>query len=288
MVAIEANDITVEYEERGHPSNPAIILIRGLGTQLIDWPKAFINGLVDQGFRVIYHDNRDVGLSSKFEEAGIPNIVEAFAKANAGEKVQPPYTMNDMALDVIGLQDALEIQAAHIVGMSMGGMIGQGIAIHHANRLESLVLADTAAIIPDDAQAVWQERIDAVRNQGMQAVAESTLERWFTSNYLKQNLPEIEQIRQQILATPVAGYIGCSEAIRRLNYLDQLSAIRIPTLIMVGADDPGTPVEASEAMQAHIQGSKLVVIPEAAHLSNIEQREVFNSSLMAHLQRLPS
>jgi 3-oxoadipate enol-lactonase len=165
----------------------------------------------------------------------------------------------------------------------MGGMIGQGIALHHSSKLESLVLADTAAIIPDEAQPVWQERINAVRDQGMPAVAESTLERWFTPNYLKQNLPEIEQIRRQILATPVAGYIGCSEAIRRLNYLEQLSAIQIPTLIMVGADDPGTPVEASEAMHARMKGSNLVVIPEAAHLSNIEQTAAFNTNLMAHL-----
>jgi 3-oxoadipate enol-lactonase len=150
------------------------------------------------------------------------------------------------------------------------------------------VLADTAAIIPDAAQPVWQERIDTARKQGMQAVAESTLERWFTPNYLKQDLPEIEQIRRQILVTPVDGFIGCCEAIRRLNYLDQLSAIQSPTLIMVGADDPGTPVEASEAMQARIKGSNLVVIPEAAHLSNVEQAEVFNTNLIAHLQRLSS
>jgi 3-oxoadipate enol-lactonase len=167
----------------------------------------------------------------------------------------------------------------------MGGMIGQGLALSHPDRLESLVLADTAAIIPDEAQPVWQERLDAVRNEGMQAVAESTLERWFTPNYLKQNLPEVDQIRQQILDTPVAGYVGCSEAIRKLTYLDQLGAIQVPTMIMVGADDPGTPVAASEAMHARIKGSNLVVIPAAAHLSNIEQKKVFNKNLMAHLKQ---
>jgi 3-oxoadipate enol-lactonase len=117
----------------------------------------------------------------------------------------------------------------------------------------------------------------------MQVVAESTLERWFTPNYLEQNPPEIDQIRQQILKTPVAGYIGCSEAIRRLNYLDRLSAIRKSTLIMVGADDFGTPVAASEAMHAQIKGSKLVVIPHAAHLSNIEQAQIFNDNLITFL-----
>jgi 3-oxoadipate enol-lactonase len=169
------------------------------------------------------------------------------------------------------------------VGLSMGGMIGQGLALSHPHRIERLVLADTAAIIPDEAQPVWQERIDAVHNMGMQAVAESTLERWFTPNYLQQNPPDIDQIRQQILDTPVAGYVGCSEAIRRLNYLNRLPAIEIPTLIMVGADDPGTPVAASEAMHAQIKGSKLVVIPDAAHLSNIEQTQIFNENLIDFL-----
>jgi 3-oxoadipate enol-lactonase len=198
---------------------------------------------------------------------------------------QGPYTLEQLADDAIGILDALDIERVHWVGLSMGGMIGQGLALSHPDRLESLVLADTAAIIPDEAQPVWQERLDAVRNEGMQAVAESTLERWFTPNYLKQNLPEVDQIRQQILDTPVAGYVGCSEAIRKLTYLDQLGAIQVPTMIMVGADDPGTPVAASEAMHARIKGSNLVVIPAAAHLSNIEQKKVFNKNLMAHLKQ---
>jgi 3-oxoadipate enol-lactonase len=180
--------------------------------------------------------------------------------------------------------DKLDFGRVYWVGLSMGGMIGQGLTLSHPDRVERLVLADTAAIIPDEAQPVWQERIDAARNEGMQAVAESTLERWFTPDYLKRNPPEIDQIRQQILDTPVAGYIGCSEAIRRLNYLSRLPEIQTPTLVMVGADDPGTPVAASEAMHSRIKGSSLVVIPDAAHLSNIEQSQIFNDSLITFLQ----
>ncbi|MDX1709264.1 MAG: alpha/beta fold hydrolase, partial [Desulfobacterales bacterium] len=185
--------------------------------------------------------------------------------------------------DALGMLDALECEQVHWVGLSMGGMIGQGLALSQPKRLHRLVLADTAAIIPAEAQPVWQERIDAAINGGMQAVAESTLERWFTPHYLKQDVPGIGRIRQQILATPVDGYVGCSEAIRRLNYLEQLSAVEAETLIMVGADDPGTPVAASEAMHAQIKSSKLVVIPQAAHLSNIEQADAFNAHLMAFL-----
>jgi 3-oxoadipate enol-lactonase len=258
---IEANGIQINYELSGIKQAPVVVLSHSLACSLVMWHPQL--ELLESHFKVLRYDTRGHGGS------GAP---------------QGSYTLAQLVDDAIGLLDGLDFNRVHWVGLSMGGMIGQGIALHHSNRLESLVLADTAAIIPDAAQPVWQERIDAVRKLGMQAVAEDTLERWFTPNYLKQNLPTIEQIRQQILATPVAGYIGCSEAIRRLNYLDQLSAIQTPTLIMVGADDPGTPVEASEAMHTRIKGSNLVVIPEAAHLSNIEQTEVFNTTLMAHLK----
>ena len=258
---IEANGIQINYELSGKKDTAVVVLSHSLACSMVMWDPQL--DLLEAHFRVLRFDTRGHGDS---------------------DAPRGSYTLEQLVDDAIGLLDGLDIGRVHWVGLSMGGMIGQGIALHHSGRLESLVLADTAALIPDAAQPVWQERIDTARKQGMQAVAESTLERWFTPNYLKQNLPEIEQIRRQILATPVAGFIGCSEAIRRLNYLDQLSAIQTPALIMVGADDPGTPVEASEAMQAQIKGSNLVVIPEAAHLSNIEQTEVFNTNLMAHLK----
>ena len=261
---IEANGIRINYELSGKKDAPVVVLSHSLACSMVMWDPQL--DLLEAHFRVLRFDTRGHGDSDAPQES---------------------YTLEQLVDDAIALLDGLDIDRVHWVGLSMGGMIGQGIALHHSGRLESLVWAETAAIIPDAAQPVWQERIDAARKQGMPAVAESTLERWFTPNYLKQNPPAVEQIRQQILATPVAGYIGCSEAIRRLNYLDRLSDIQIPTLIMVGADDPGTPVEASEAMQARIKGSNLVVIPEAAHLSNIEQAEVFSTHLMAHLQRLP-
>jgi 3-oxoadipate enol-lactonase len=118
----------------------------------------------------------------------------------------------------------------------------------------------------------------------MEALVEETLERWFTQPYLKQNSPEVERIRNQILATPVAGFIGCSKAILGLNYVERLSQIKLPTLIIVGEDDPGTPVAASKAIHQRIQNSKLVVLPSAAHLCNIEQTDAFNAALLPFLQ----
>jgi 3-oxoadipate enol-lactonase len=127
------------------------------------------------------------------------------------------------------------------------------------------------------------DRIATARENGMADQVEGTLERWFTPQYLQKNPPEVEMIRQQIAATPLAGYIGCSEALRGLNYLERLSAIEIPTLIMVGEDDPGTPVAASEAIHERIAGSQLIILPTARHLSNIEQAEAFNQSMMSFL-----
>ena len=259
---IEANGIRMNYELSGIKQAPVVVLSHSLACSMVMWHPQL--EMLESRFQILRFDTR-----------------------GHGDSEAPPgsYTLEQLVDDAIGLLDELDVERVHWVGLSMGGMIGQGLALSHPGRCESLVLADTAAIIPDEAQPVWQERIDAVRNEGMQAVAESTLERWFTPTYLKQNLPEVDQIRQQILSTPLTGYIGCSEAIRRLNYLEQLTTIQIPTLIMVGADDPGTPVAASEAMHANIKGSNLLVIPDAAHLSNIEQAKIFNSNLMAHLKQ---
>jgi 3-oxoadipate enol-lactonase len=257
----EANGINIHYELSGRKQAPVVVLGHSLAcSQAMWWPQV---ELLEAHFRVLRYDTRGHGHS----------------EAPAG-----PYTLEQLVDDAIAMLDALKIDQVHWVGLSMGGMIGQGLALSRPERLKTLVLADTAAIIPAKAQPVWQERIDTARNGGMQAVAESTLERWFTPNYLKKNLPETDRIRQLILATPLDGYIGCSEAIRRLNYLERLNTLDIITLIMVGADDPGTPVAASEAMHAQIKNSKLVVIPQAAHLSNIEQTDIFNDQLMAFLE----
>jgi 3-oxoadipate enol-lactonase len=186
--------------------------------------------------------------------------------------------------DAVALMDTLGIDKVHWVGLSMGGMIGQSIALNHPDRLRSLVLCDTAATVSEEDQPVWQERIDTARDNGLEPLLQGTLERWFTPPFLSQNPPEVERIRKQYLATPVSGFIGCSEAIRRLNYLDRLHEINMPTLIIVGREDMGTPVALSEAMHERISNSRLVVIPFAAHLSNVEQPEAFTAALIDFLK----
>mgnify|MGYP002700479396 CR=1 FL=1 len=137
---LQANGITLEVEDRGEVQNPALILIRGLGTQLVHWPDNLISGFVAAGFRTIVFDNRDVGLSQRFDDAGVPSDAEAIiAAAIRGNQIRSAYALTDMANDVIGIMDALNIERAHIFGISMGGAIAQLLALNHADRLLSLI-----------------------------------------------------------------------------------------------------------------------------------------------------
>ena len=258
---IKASGIQMNYQLSGKENAPVVVLSHSLGSSLAMWDPQM--EYLESHYRVLRYDTRGHGGSDAPKGA---------------------YTLDQLGNDAIGLLNFLNIDLVHWVGLSMGGMIGQCLALNHADRIRSLALCDTAAIIPEEAQPVWQERMDTARDKGMPALVQETLERWFTLPYLSQNSYWVELIRNHFLSTPVTGYIGCSEAIRDLNYLERLSEIKIPTIIMVGEDDPGTPVAASEAMNEQILGSRLVVIPSAAHLSNIEQAEVFNSALIEFLQ----
>ena len=258
---IKANDIQINYELSGKKGAPVVVLSHSLSASLLMWNPQ-MEGL-NPHFRVLRYDIRGQGGSD----------------APSGA-----YTLELLANDVIGLLDALNISQVHFVGLSIGGMIGQGLALNHAHRLRSLALCDTASVVPQEAQPIWQERINKVLSKGIGALLDETMERWFTPPFLKQGSPMLDIIRKQILATSVQGYIGCAEAIRNLDYLDRLSGIKIPTLIMVGEDDPGTPVSASQAIHERISNSKLVILPSARHLSNVEQTEAFNAALLSFLK----
>jgi 3-oxoadipate enol-lactonase len=261
MMRIKANDIQMNYELSGKKGAPVVILSHSLSSSLVMWNPQM--DALNPYFQVLRFDTRGHGNSD----------------APSGA-----YTLDLLEEDVIKLMDVLGIDRAHFVGLSMGGMIGQGLALKHPHRLKSLVLCDTTAVFPPESQPIWDERVDKAHKKGMEALFEETMERWFTPTFLKQNSPMVKLIREQILATPVAGYIGCAEALRRLDYLDRLREIKMPTLIMVGEDDPGTPVSASEAMHKRILNSKLVILPSARHLSNVEQTEAFNAPLLKFLK----
>lgn len=261
---ISANGIRMNYELSGMKGASVVALSHSLGSNLEMWHPQI--AILEPHYQVLRYDTRGHGKTD----------------ASAG-----PYSLELLAEDIVGLLDALRIERVHFVGLSMGGMIGQCLGLNHAKRLRSLVLCDTRSKAPLEGDQAVRERIETARKKGLGALLEPTIERWFTPPFIKKNPPSLGIIRKEFLATPGEGYIGCSEALRKLNYLDRLSAIHLPTLIMVGEEDPGTPVAASKEIHDRIAGSELVIIPSARHLSNVEQPEIFNKALIDFLGRQP-
>jgi len=172
------------------------------------------------------------------------------------------------------------------VGLSMGGMIGQTFALKYPGVFQSLVLADTTSRRPPDAEKMWGDRVAAARANGMAGVLDTTLARWFTAPYRNTRRDVMARIGEQILTTPVDGFGGACVAISKVNTLDRLKEIQCPVFIIVGEEDHGTPPEMARAIHENLPGSQLLVIPSAAHLSNVEQAEVFTGALMEFLNRV--
>ncbi len=194
-----------------------------------------------------------------------------------------PYTLDELAGDMIGLMDALAIDRAHFVGLSMGGMIGQTAALAHPGRFASLTLADTTSRYPPEFTAIWEARIHQALEQGMESHVAPTLERWFTAGFRAARPEALVPVAQMIRSTPVAGFVGCCHALSKIHTYPRLGEIRCPVLVIVGEQDPTTPVAMARDIHASIRGSELVVIPDAAHISNIEQPAVFTSTLTRFL-----
>jgi 3-oxoadipate enol-lactonase len=220
----------------------------------------------------------------------IPELVEAGYRAlrydsrGHGQSAVPegPYSIELLMDDAVGLMDALGFDKIHFCGLSMGGMVAQMLATRYANRLISLTLSSTSAFI--GPRKIWDERIEAVRENGMSAVADATINRWFTKPGQERLRAEVEKVRQMILDTPADGFCACCTAIRDMDQRESIRAISTRTLVVVGEHDLGTPVAASELIHDRINASKLRIIPDAAHFVNVEQTNVFNTALLEFLE----
>jgi len=255
---ITANGITVTYELAG--SGPFVTLSHSLATNLHMWDEQM--AALAKHFTVLRYDTRGHGGT----------------EAPAGA-----YTLEQLADDAHALLRTLGIDTTHWVGLSMGGMIGQTFALKYPGVLASMVLADTTSRYPAAAQPAWIDRIRAVQEHGVGVVAEATLGRWFTEPFRQSHPQVMERIGGYIRATPVAGFVGCCHALSTIDLTHRLGDIRCPTLVIVGEQDPGTPVEMSRDIHRGIPGSELVIIPAAAHLSNVEQPQAFNDALLGFL-----
>jgi 3-oxoadipate enol-lactonase len=236
---------------------PPLLLSNSLGTTFRMWDAQMSH--LSEAFRVIRYDSRGHGQSD----------------APAGD-----YSIGRLAADALAVLDSLQIETAAFVGLSKGGMVGQWLGAHAPERLTRLVLANTAAWM-GPAQA-WQARIDTVMRDGMGAITDAVLERWFTPGFRERAPEAVAPVRDMLLATAPQGYAGCCAAIRDMDQRASLSAIRVPTLVIGGLQDPATPPAKAEEIAAGVPDSRLVML-DAAHLSNIEQPQAFTAALLAFL-----
>src|SRR4051812_13090140 len=184
-----------------------------------------------------------------------------YAPRGQGKSAAPagPYTLEQLADDVNGLLASLGIKRTHWAGLSMGGMIGQTFALRYPGVFQSMVLADTTSRYPAEAAGIWEDRIKTAQSKGMDAVVDGTLARWFTEPYRKTNPPAVTRVGASIRATPVAGFVGCCHAIPKINLTHRLKEIPCPTLVIVGEQDPGTPVSMAKEIVEGKPGAKLVI-----------------------------
>lgn len=273
MARIAANGIEIEYEDTGDKAAPAILLVHGLGAQLSLWPTRFVQQLADAGFRVVRYDNRDIGLSTKFEGYGIPDLAALTAKAMAGEKIPAPYYLSDMAQDGIGLMDALGIDKAHVVGVSMGGMIVQTMAIEHAKRLASM----TSIMSTSGRRGLPAGKPEAMK--ALMSVPPSTEREALIAHGMKlrriigsPDYPADEiELRGLVERNVDRSYYPQGVA-RQYNAVmasgsrvHSLPGITTPSLVLHGADDPLLPLAAGEDTAKLIPGARLKVYPGMGH-----------------------
>lgn len=254
---VTANGIDIACEAAGPQDAPVLIFNHSLATSRAMW-RAQVAAFAPR-YRVVTFDMRGHG------ESAAPDF---------------PYTLDMLADDVVGVLDCLGVERPAIfVGISIGGMIGQSLGLRHAQRFRALVLASTTSRVPPEGRAMWDQRIEAIRRDGVEGQVQPTLERWLSAEFRARDPETTRWVADMIRGTPAAGMIGCGHAIKVLDYTEQLQRIALPTLIVAGEKDPGTPVAASEAIQARIKGSRLEVIPGCLHQAPIEAPGAFNRIL---------
>ncbi len=269
---IKANGISIEVEDSGG-SGPAVLLVMGLGMQLVAWPQGFVQALVEAGFRVIRHDNRDVGLSAHFDELGVPNLMWALTQARLGFTPRAPYQLADMAHDAIGVLDALGVEQAHVLGVSMGGMIAQRVALAAPQRVRSLtsIMSSSGARgLPNPRPEVLRALLARPKNDTPAARLEhamALLRLIGSPGFATTD----EELKRSVLAAAARGVnragvarqlLAIGADTRRAAALQRISA---PTLVLHGKADPLVPFACGADTARRIPGAKLVAIDDMGH-----------------------
>jgi len=274
MAQIRVGELSLEYERFGLAERETVLLVMGLGAQMTRWPLALCDAIVARGYHVIRFDNRDIGLSTKLDWLGIPDIAALFAARSAGKIATPPYTLGDMAGDAVGLLDALGIARAHIVGASMGGMIAQLIAADHPGHTLSLtsIMSTTAnpSVPPGKPEALMALMSPAAPAGDWEAIGARGVR--ISRIIGSPAYPQDEAVlRESSLADarrcyhPQGGARQMAAVLCAEDRRPKLQALRVPTVVLHGADDPLVPVEGGQDTAANIPGAELRIVPGMGH-----------------------
>lgn len=254
---VKSGEATISYQVDGEQSAPALLLINSIGSTREMWARQ-LPGFTT-GYRVIRYDARGHG------ESSVP----------AGD-----YTIEQLGLDALAVLDDVGADTADVCGISLGGMTAQWLALHAPDRVRSLVLANTAARIGTIES--WNERIQLVREQGMSAVADMAMPRWFSPPFQARDPDTVHTFRAMVQNCPVGGYLGCCAALRDADLRDQVAGVSLPTLLVASTADTATPPEGLQFIQERIRGSRLVTF-DSGHLSNVECAEAFTGAVLEFL-----
>lgn len=272
MARARANGIEIEYEDSGPRDGPVVLLIMGLGAQLVRWPATMVDGLVARGYRVIRYDNRDVGLSTKFDDRGVPSILWTAMQRQFGREPAVPYSLTDMAQDAVGLLDALSIDRAHVVGASMGGMIAQLVASRWPERVETLCSIMSTTGHPTCSRPTMRATallLRHPRNDDIEAiVAHGTLAgRAVGGKFPIEDALMAERIRDEVLRNhcPTGFLRQMAAIIADGDRTERLRRIVASTLVIHGSDDPLVPPEGGRQTARAIPGARLLEIEGMGH-----------------------
>jgi 3-oxoadipate enol-lactonase len=263
MRFVKANGLVLHYLDQGQRDKPPLVFINSLGTDFRIWSE--VAEVLAPDFRIVLHDKRGHGLS----QSG-PDKSE----------------MADYTADLAALLDILGVGRATIVGLSIGGMIAQELNRQRPERVAALVLCDTAAKIGTDES--WDQRIAEVESEGVDAVADAVLERWFTADFRANRVAELAGMRAMLTRTPKQGYLTACGALKRADLRPYAGRIEAPTLCLVGDEDGSTPVALVKETAALIAGSRFEIIEGAGHLPNVEKPKIVAGLVAEHARRAAS
>ncbi len=263
VVKAKVNGVEINYEVSGTEGKPWITFSHALCNNLTLWDDQA--ELLKDDYRILRYDHRGLGQSEAPEGA---------------------YTFPMITADAIALMDHVGVDKTHWCGLSIGGMMGYGLAQDHADRLLSLIACDSRPDAPPDYQDYFQHRIDLAAEEGMEGLVEPTISRWFTPESVEANIPVLDKVRDMIRSTDQTGHAGCCLCLKTLSFGSRLGEIKVPTLIIGGAKDKGAPPEALAEAAKAIPGAKHVMIPDAGHISNLENPAAFNAALKDFLRSI--